>query len=98
MSSLILSLLRGTADGWMLDTATVDYDATVQARHIFRLASMTEKPIPVGREGDSVLRSKGHKFNGHTSSGYRTNGNLTNGHTSNAHSQDTLHGTPNLNI
>ena len=28
------------------DTATVDYDSGKQARHIFRLASMTEKPIP----------------------------------------------------
>ena len=28
-----------------IDTATVDYDSRIQARHIFRLASMTEKPI-----------------------------------------------------
>lgn len=32
---------------FFLDTATVDYDSSKQARHIFRLASMTEKPIPV---------------------------------------------------
>lgn len=31
----------------MLDTATVDYDTRAQARHIFRLAAMTEKPISV---------------------------------------------------
>ncbi|KAL9615077.1 MAG: hypothetical protein Q9167_000500 [Letrouitia subvulpina] len=30
-----------------LHTATVDYDSGKQARHIFRLASMTEKPIAV---------------------------------------------------
>ena len=40
--------------GWLtdiLDTATVDYDSRVQARHIFRLAAMTEKPIPVADSG-----------------------------------------------
>ncbi len=31
----------------LLDTATVDYDSGLQARHVFRLASMTEKPISV---------------------------------------------------
>lgn len=31
----------------MLDTATVDYDTRAQARHIFRLAAMTEKPLSV---------------------------------------------------
>jgi len=36
---------RAGTDG--VDTATVDYNSRVTARHIFRLASMTEKPIPV---------------------------------------------------
>lgn len=31
----------------IIDTATVDYDTRAQARHIFRLAAMTEKPISV---------------------------------------------------
>ena len=69
----------------MLDTATVDYDSTVQARHIFRLASMTEKPIPVGGEGDSVRRPNGYKISGHPSREHQTNGDLSNGHTSNGH-------------
>ncbi|KAF7874919.1 hypothetical protein EAF04_002093 [Stromatinia cepivora] len=30
-----------------LHTATVDYDSRIQARHLFRLAAMTEKPISV---------------------------------------------------
>ncbi|KAK4693624.1 sulfonate dioxygenase, partial [Lecanoromycetidae sp. Uapishka_2] len=33
-----------------LHTATVDYDSRIQARHIFRLASMTEKPIAVKQD------------------------------------------------
>lgn len=36
---------RAGTDG--VDTATVDYNSRVTARHIFRLASMTEKPISV---------------------------------------------------
>ena len=31
------------------DTATVDYDTRDKARHMFRLAAMTEKPIPACR-------------------------------------------------
>ncbi|MCJ1285742.1 hypothetical protein MMC26_005083 [Xylographa opegraphella] len=74
-----------------LHTATVDYDSTVQARHIFRLASMTEKPIPVGGEGDSVLRSNGYKINGHANNEHQTHGRssdgyMPNGHTSSGHS------------
>ena len=34
----------------IIDTATVDYDSRIQARHIFRLASMTEKPVSVNGE------------------------------------------------
>lgn len=30
-----------------IDTATVDYDSRIQARHLFRLAAMTEKPMSV---------------------------------------------------
>ncbi|MCJ1378047.1 hypothetical protein MMC17_001143 [Xylographa soralifera] len=77
-----------------LHTATVDYDSTVQARHIFRLASMTEKPISVGENGDSIPRSNGHNSNeyqtndglsnGHTPNGHTSNGHTSNGHTSNA--------------
>ena len=29
------------------DTGTVDYDTSLQARHLFRLAAMTEVPISV---------------------------------------------------
>jgi len=29
------------------DTGTVDYDTTMQTRHLFRLAAMTEVPISV---------------------------------------------------
>jgi hypothetical protein len=33
---------------WLpLDTGTVDYDSNLQARHLFRLAAMTEVPISV---------------------------------------------------
>jgi sulfonate dioxygenase len=47
-----------------LHTATVDYDSRVQARHIFRLAAMTEKPIPIA-EKYSHQNGNGHS-NGHT--------------------------------
>ena len=39
-----------TFDRMCVDTATMDYDSRIQARHIFRLASMTEVPIPVNRK------------------------------------------------
>ncbi len=35
------------------DTATVDYDSRKQARHIFRLTAMTEKPISVAESMSS---------------------------------------------
>jgi sulfonate dioxygenase len=36
---------------WFSDTATVDYDGVYEKeRHMFRLATMAEKPIPVHRE------------------------------------------------
>lgn len=31
----------------LLHTGTMDYDTEVSARHLFRLAAMTEVPIPV---------------------------------------------------
>jgi sulfonate dioxygenase len=30
-----------------IDTATVDYDTSLQARHLFRLSAMTEVPMAV---------------------------------------------------
>lgn len=39
-----------------LHTATVDYDTSSQARHIFRLAAMTEKPISVA-ESEKMMDS-----------------------------------------
>ena len=58
-----------TTDELVIDTATVDYDSSIQARHIFRLASMTEKPISVGEEGGAV-QFNGHKTKGHISNGH----------------------------
>lgn len=36
------------------DTGTVDYDTSLQARHLFRLAAMTEIPISVGESERKV--------------------------------------------
>ena len=41
-----MSLIMGLLTFLKPDTATVDYDSRIKARHIFRLASMTEKPVP----------------------------------------------------
>jgi hypothetical protein len=53
-----------------LDTATIDYDSRVQARHIFRLAAMTEKPISVAEslqtgKTEHDAGSKPNGINGH---------------------------------
>ena len=44
------------------DTATVDYDSGIKARHLFRLAAMTEVPISVAEsempKKDSGLAAK----------------------------------------
>jgi len=45
VSYVILELATESAD-MILDTGTVDYDSTLQARHLFRLAAMTEVRIP----------------------------------------------------
>jgi sulfonate dioxygenase len=45
VSSLFMEVAIGNTNA-ILDTGTVDYDSTLQARHLFRLAAMTEVPIP----------------------------------------------------
>ena len=40
------------------DTGTVDYDTSIQARHLFRLAAMTEVPISVEESERRKAESK----------------------------------------
>jgi sulfonate dioxygenase len=36
------------------DTGTVDYDTSLQARHLFRLAAMTEIPVSVAESENQL--------------------------------------------
>jgi hypothetical protein len=53
VSSILPRISRGEDANCSTDTATVDYDGVYEKeRHMFRLATMAEKPIPVHTEED----------------------------------------------